>query len=130
VRITGQLIEAATGTHLWADKFDGTLDDVFELQDNITASVAGAITSKISHTEVAKSARKPVENWASYDHYLRGLDLQSKRSREGTIGAIAQFKKAIELDPMFGLAYALCQHHFAKEDCDAKLFPWLHVQST
>jgi adenylate cyclase len=133
VRITGQLIEAATGAHLWADKFDGTLDDVFELQDNITASVAGAITSKISNAEVAKSARKPAENWASYDHYLRGLDLQSKRSREGTIGAIAQFKKAIELDPMFGLAYAhaaltmnslryLFQHHFAKEDCDEALF--------
>src|SRR6187399_1586786 len=73
VRITGQLIDAATGTHLWADRFDGSLEDVFELQDKITGSVVGAIEPTLRKAEIARARRRPVENLDAYDLYLRAL---------------------------------------------------------
>src|SRR5436189_387044 len=73
VRITGQLIEAANGAHLWADRFDGSLSDVFALQDQVTTSVVGAIAPQIDKAEMARAARKPVENLDAYDCFLRGL---------------------------------------------------------
>ena len=73
VRITGQLIDTATGAHLWADRFDGALEDIFDLQDQVTASVVGAIAPKLEQAEIERSRRKPTENLDAYDHYLRGL---------------------------------------------------------
>ena len=73
VRITGQLIDASTGAHLWADRFDGALKDIFELQDQVTASVVGAIAPKLEQAEIERAKRKPTENLDAYDHYLRGL---------------------------------------------------------
>jgi adenylate cyclase len=72
VRITGQLVDAANAAHLWADKFDGTLDDIFDLQDRITSSVVGAIAPKLQHSELERVRRKPTENPPAYDYYLRG----------------------------------------------------------
>src|SRR5476649_2452852 len=71
VRITGQLIDTATGTHLWADRFDGSLEDVFELQDQVTTSVVGAIAPKLERAEMERARRKPVENLDAYDCFLR-----------------------------------------------------------
>jgi TolB-like protein len=72
VRITGQLIDAATGTHLWADRFDGSLDDVFELQDKVASSVAGVIEPALQAAETARSAGRPTNDLTAYDLYLRG----------------------------------------------------------
>jgi len=75
LRITGQLIEATTGSHLWADKFDGLVEDVFALQDQVTASVVGAIAPKVELAEIQRARRKPTESMSAYDHYLRGVEL-------------------------------------------------------
>ena len=72
VRITGQLIDATTAAHLWADRFEGTLDDIFELQDQITASVVGAIAPQLERAEIERAKRKPTESLDAYDYYLRG----------------------------------------------------------
>ena len=71
VRITGQLIDALTGTHLWADRFDGALDDIFELQDQVASSVVGAIEPRLRLAEIDRAKRKPTESLDAYDLYLR-----------------------------------------------------------
>jgi TolB-like protein len=73
VRITGQLIDATTGTHLWADRFEGPLDDIFELQDQVATSVVGAITPTLERAEIERAKRKPTESLDAYDYYLRGI---------------------------------------------------------
>ena len=108
VRITGQLIDASTGTHLWADRFEGSLQDVFELQDQVSTAVVGAIAPMIEQAEIERSKRKPMQNLEAYDYYLRGL----ASSRYWNIGqtfseALKYAYKAIELDPDFASAYAL-----------------------
>src|SRR5262249_14798356 len=70
VRIAGQLIDAATGTHLWADRFDGALEDVFDLQDQITTNVVGAIAPRLEQAEIERAKRKPTESLDAYDLYL------------------------------------------------------------
>ncbi len=78
VRITGQLIEAATDRHLWADKFDGAMEDVFDLQDQVTSGVVGLIAPKLEQAEIERARQKPTENLDSYDFFLRGLALTNK----------------------------------------------------
>src|SRR6185437_7931305 len=73
VRITGQLVDAATGAHLWADRFDGALEDIFDLQDQVTASVVGEIAPKLEQAEIERAKRKPTESLDAYDYFLRGL---------------------------------------------------------
>jgi adenylate cyclase len=107
VRITGQLIDAATGAHLWADRFDGGLDDIFDLQDQVTASVVGAIAPKLELAEIERSRRKPTENLDAYDHYLRGLAGVYQWTKKGNDDALSNLYRAIELDPAFASAYGL-----------------------
>ena len=77
IRITGQLIDANTGAHLWADRFDGALEDVFELQDKVTEKVVTAIAPRLEQAEIDRSKRKTAGNLSAYDCYLRSLpDLQ------------------------------------------------------
>ena len=83
VRITGQLIDASTGAHLWADRFDGALEDIFDLQDQVTASVVGAIAPKLEQAEIERAKRKPTENLDAYDYYLRGLGRISSVDQRG-----------------------------------------------
>ena len=73
VRITGQLIDTTTGAHIWADRFDGALDDIFELQDQVASNVAGAIEPKLRQSEIERASRKPAANLTAYDLYLRAL---------------------------------------------------------
>jgi TolB-like protein len=73
LRITAQLIDASTGAHLWANRFDGGLEDVFGLQDQVTASVVGTIGPKLEHAEIERAKRKPTESLDAYDYYLRGM---------------------------------------------------------
>jgi TolB-like protein len=107
VRINGQLIDATTGAHLWAERFEGLADDIFELQDQMTASVVGAIAPKLEQAEIERAKRKPTENLDAYDYYLRGTVDLYRRSREATSSALHLFSKAIELDRDFASAYGM-----------------------
>jgi TolB-like protein len=73
VRITGQLIDASTGAHIWADRFDGVVEGIFDLQDQVAVSVVGAISPKMEHAEIERAKHKPTENLDAYDYYLRGM---------------------------------------------------------
>src|SRR6476661_8181491 len=103
LRITGQLIEASTGAHLWAEKIDGALEDVFDLQDRITVSVVGVIAPKIEQAEIERANQKPTDRLDSYDFYLRAVALYNERKYAA---ARPLFKKAFELDPQCAAAYA------------------------
>ena len=107
VRITAQLIDAQTGGHLWANRFDGTPEDIFDLQDQVTTSVVGAIIPKLEEVEFNRSKFKPTESLDAYDYYLRAMMYFNQWTDE-TIGkALDLFYKAIELDPEFASANGL-----------------------
>ncbi len=109
VRITGQLIEAETGAHLWADRFDGLLEDVFDLQDKVASSVAGVIEPALQAAEIRRSAERPTSDLTAYDLYLRALSLY-EGSRAGVQEALELLGRAIERDPGYGPALALAAH--------------------
>jgi TolB-like protein/class 3 adenylate cyclase len=105
VRISGQLIDCATGAHLWADRFEGGLEDIFDLQDQVTARVVGAIAPKLEQAEIERSRRKPTESLDAYDYYLRGMAAFNEWTPEKNIEALSMFRRATELDPQFASAY-------------------------
>jgi TolB-like protein/Tfp pilus assembly protein PilF len=106
IRIAGQLIDSSSGTHLWADRFEGAIEDVFELQDQVTASVVGAIAPRLEQAEIDRAKRKPTESLDAYDFFLRGQANVYKWIREGNDDeALRLFYKAIECDPDFSAAY-------------------------
>jgi adenylate cyclase len=104
IRITGQLIDATSGAHLWADKYDGQLEDAFELQDQVASSVAGAIAPTVGHAEMERAKRKPTSSLDAYDYRLRGDAALFAYTKDGTNEAIALYERAIALDPQFALA--------------------------
>jgi TolB-like protein len=106
VRITGQLIEALTGTHLWADRFDGSLEDIFELQDKVAISVAGVIEPTLQAAEIRRSADRPTSDLTAYDLYLRALANFPWFGREQMAKALDLFEQAIAHDPDFAPALA------------------------
>jgi TolB-like protein len=113
VRITGQLIDATTGAHLWAERFDGALDDIFELQDSVAASVAGAIEPKLRRAEIERASRKPMGSLDAFDLYLRALAQYYRRTEESLRAAVALCERALETDPGYPPAAALigcCRH--------------------
>jgi adenylate cyclase len=105
VRITGQLIDAVTGAHLWADHIDGSLEDIFELQDKVAISVAGVIEPTLQAAEIRRSADRPTSDLTAYDLYLRAL--ARPWDREGIVAALDLLGQAIERDPHYGPALAL-----------------------
>jgi adenylate cyclase len=105
VRITGQLIDTLAGVHLWADRFEGALEDIFDLQDRVTASVVGAVAPKLEQAEIERAKRKPTESLDAYDYWLRGMARLYRWTKEDMSEAMALFEKAIELDPDFASAY-------------------------
>jgi TolB-like protein len=107
VRITGQLINAATGAHLWAERFEGTLDDIFELQDQISASVVGAMAPQLERAEIERAQRTPTTSLSAYDCYLRGIAHMQRGSREAIGDALPLFDQATRLDPEFASAYGM-----------------------
>jgi len=107
LRITGQLIDASTGMHLWADRFDGGLEDIFELQDQVTSSVIGAIAPKLEQAEIERAKQKPTESLDAYDYYLRGMAAVYRWTRESVGEALQLLYKAIELDPDFASAHGV-----------------------
>lgn len=107
VRIAGELIDASTGAQLWSDRFEGGLEDIFDLQDKVTASVVGALAPKLESAEIERALRKPTGSLNAYDYYLRGMGIYHHWNREASIEALSLFKRAIELDPEFASAYAM-----------------------
>jgi adenylate cyclase len=107
VRITGQLIDAVTGAHIWADRFERELTDVFALQDEVTVAVVSAIEPKLLQTEIALATRRRPENLTAYDYYLRAMQQHYQTTREGLAEALRLAHRALELEPRFGLAAAL-----------------------
>ena len=101
VRITGQLIDAATGAHLWADRFDGALEDIFDLQDQVTASVVGAIAPKLEQAEIERAKRKPTESLDAYDYFLRGMAGVHRWTREAKTTALAHVLPGHRARPRF-----------------------------
>jgi adenylate cyclase len=106
VRITGQLVEASTGNHLWADKFDGALEDVFELQDRVTSSVVGIVAPKIEQAELDRAQRTPTSDLRAYDHFLRGVAAFYLYTPAANEEALEHFSRAVLLDPHFAEAYS------------------------
>jgi TolB-like protein len=116
VRITGQLIEAASGRHLWADHFDGDWSGIFELQDWLVTRVVGAIAPQLERAEIERAIRLPTGDLAAYDLYLRGLASWNRWTRDENAKALQLFHSAIETDPAFSTPYGLAAscHLFAK----------------
>ena len=114
VRVTGQLIDAATGAHLWAERFDGGLEDTFDLQDQVTASVIGAIAPKLEQAEIERARRKPTESLDAYDYFLRGVAAFHQWTRGANKEALSHFYRAIELDANFAAAYGMAARCYAQ----------------
>jgi adenylate cyclase len=107
VRVTGQLIDATSGAHLWADRFEGDLTDIFQLQDQVTVSVVGAIEPRVRMAEIERALRKPTENLEAYDLVLRGRWTYEPARKDSFEEAARLYRRAIALDPRYSLAYAL-----------------------
>jgi adenylate cyclase len=107
VRITGELIDTTTGAHIWAERFDGALDDIFELQDQAASSVAGAIEPKLRQSEIERASRKPTANLTAYDLYLRALAQSYRLTEDGVADAIVLTRQALVIDPSYAPAAAL-----------------------
>jgi TolB-like protein/class 3 adenylate cyclase/tetratricopeptide (TPR) repeat protein len=122
VRITGQLIAAATGAHLWADRFDGPLEDIFDLQDKVTTSVVAAIAPSLELAEIDRSERKPTESLDATDCYYRGIHHYRLANREGNAEALRLARQAIALDPNFATAHGLAAACYSQQ----KMEGWLN----
>jgi tetratricopeptide (TPR) repeat protein len=106
VRITAQLIDALSGTHLWADRFDGSLEDVFDLQDKVALSVAGVIEPALQAAEMRRSAARPTTDLSAYDLYLRALAVFYPMTKERIVEALGLLEQAIAIDRHYGPALA------------------------
>ena len=106
LRITGQLIDADNGTHLWADRFDGTLEDVFELQDRVTTNVVGVIAPRVEQAEIERARSKLTTNLKVYDLLLRAQPLMRARSGDDIEQALHLLRQAVAIDPTYARAYA------------------------
>jgi tetratricopeptide (TPR) repeat protein len=110
LRFTGQLIDATTGTHIWADRFEGDTSDVFDLQDRITESVVAAIEPNLQRAEIERLKRKPVANLEAYDLLLRAQQLEYEFTAQSLAEAIRCLKQALALDPSYAQAMALAAY--------------------
>ncbi|MER9331197.1 adenylate/guanylate cyclase domain-containing protein [Mesorhizobium sp. M0488] len=110
VRITAQLIEAATGSHVWAERYDRDLEDIFAVQDEVTRSIVAAVPGYVESDVVKASRRKPTESLGAYDHYLRGMEIVNRWRNDDIPQAMAEFESAVKLDPNFARAHAAVGH--------------------
>src|SRR5262245_8481725 len=107
LRITGQLVEAETGTHVWADRYDGTLEDVFDLQDRITETIVGIIEPSVRRAEIERARRKRPGSLGAYDLYLRALPYTQSAMPDDAAVAIGYLEAALELDPDYAPVHAI-----------------------
>jgi TolB-like protein len=140
VRITGQLIDATNGAHLWADRFDGALSDILDLQDHLTANVVNAISPKLEQAEIVRAKRKPTASLDAYDYFLRGMEAFYQDTRESIDEALRFYSRAVELDPEFAAAYGWAGFCYVfrktrgwmtdrvREIAEAKRLAWKSIQ--
>jgi adenylate cyclase len=121
VRITAQLIETDTGAHLWADRFDGPLEDIFDLQDKVATSVAGVIEPTLQAAEIRRSVALPTRDLTAYDLYLRARSVASSYEREHLTQALVLLEQAIAREPRYGPALALAATYRA----DLENYDWI-----
>jgi TolB-like protein/class 3 adenylate cyclase/Flp pilus assembly protein TadD len=114
VRITGQLIDAASGAHLWADRFEGGVEDIFDLQDQVTARVVAAIAPKLEAAEIERTKHKPTESLDAYDEFLRGMAGFHQWSKESNEEGLRHFYRAIQLDPNYAAAYGMAARMYVQ----------------
>src|SRR5438874_7296721 len=122
VRVTGQLIDSTNGNHLWADRFDRELTDIFAIQDEITHAIVEQLKVKLHPQERKSIVRAPTDNIEAYTYYLKGRDFLNRRSKRYLQLARRMFAKAVELDPRYARAYA------GMADCDSYLYMTYHEQ--
>ena len=106
LRITAQFIDANNDAHLWADTYRGTIDDIFDIQEQVSEKIANALRIQITNEEQAMLRKRYTENTEAYQLYLRGRHLWKKRNEEGLKSALANFEKALECDPLYALAWS------------------------
>jgi adenylate cyclase len=127
VRITAQLVDVTNGAHLWADRFDGSLEDIFELQDKVASSVAGVIEPALRAAEIQRSSHRPTQDLTAYDLYLRALSEAASFEKDRLRRALELLGQAIERDPLYGPALALaalCHHRlYGAGDVEMHLGP-------
>jgi TolB-like protein/Tfp pilus assembly protein PilF len=121
IRMAAQLVDTANGANIWADRFDDSLEDIFDLQDRLTGCVIGAISPQLERAEIERAKRKPTENLQAYDYYLRALFSLYQFTREGNAEAFRLAKIAISLDPSYALAHAMAANTFGGK----KAFGWV-----
>lgn len=114
VRITGQLIDTSRGAHLWANRFDGQIAEIFDLQDQVTQSVVASIAPQLELAEIERSKRKPTEDLDAYDYYLRGMAAFHRFTRESNQEALSMFTRACDNDPEFAAAYGMAARTYAQ----------------
>jgi adenylate cyclase len=134
VRITGQLVEAQSGAHLWAERYDRPLDDIFALQDEITLAVVGAIEPSLRTAEIERVKRKRPDSLDAYDLVLRALPLVEARNPQEVVQAIPLLERAIDLDPRYTLAHGLLaqahhlNYHFGARNEEDRAAAVTHAQ--
>ena len=107
MRITGQLVDTATGTNLWSERFEGTLDDIFAVQDEMTTSIVGAIAPHLQRAEIERARHKPTASLDAHDYFLQAMAQMHRGSKEAVDEALVLFSKAIELDPNYAAALGM-----------------------
>ena len=115
VRITAQLVDATTQGHLWAERYDRDLKDIFALQDEVTQKIVAALAVKLTEDEQERLVRKYTENMEAYDSFLQGMELIHHHTKEANVQARQMYKRAIDLDPKFAAAYALLGLTYSQE---------------
>ena len=124
VRVTGQLIDGKTGGHVWADRYDRDLTDIFVIQDEITHAIVEQLKVKLLPQEKKNIAQTPTDNVEAYTYYLRGRQFMQRHSKSNYQLARRMFAKAVELDPLYARAYA------GIADCDSFLFLHYHLEAS
>src|SRR5262249_16921444 len=105
----------ANASHLWANRFDGALEDIFDLQDEVTAKVVGAISPALEQAEIERTRRKPTESLGAYDYFLRGMAAVHQASKESYDEALRLFYTALEFDPDFATAHGIAAFCYAQQ---------------
>ena len=127
IRINAQLIDAVTGVHLWAERYDGTMNKVFALQDEITRKIVSTLQVKLTGGEKEQVGLRATDNIEAYNALLEGLGNFYRYTPDGTAKAAALFKKSIELDPNYGRAYAALAHVYYQATLFTALLPALNM---
>ena len=107
MRVTVQLVEAATENHVWAERYDRELTDIFEIQDELTQAIVGALPARLEAADIERVKRKPPQDLAAYDYVLRSKVLHHRGTKEANAEAIDVLNKAIDLDPEYAPAVSV-----------------------